>query len=83
MGDRLRIQESILITRNGKRLLRTEYAGETPNGILLRLFFEPGPFTEDKKWDYNIFVGWPSIFCGDVRLKTYDGRDVHAERVPV
>ena len=49
VGDRVRIQESMLITGVGKRLIKTEYVDETDRGIRLRLFFEPGPLTEDPK----------------------------------
>lgn len=82
-GDRVRIQESMLITGNGKRLIKTEYVDETERGIRLRLFFEPGPCTEDPKWDYDVFIAWPELYCGNIRLKTFDGRDIRAERLHV
>lgn len=80
-GDRVRVSENMLVTSNGKRFLRAEYMDETDNGIRLRFFFEPGPCTEDKKWDYDVFINWVSIYAGDVKLKTLDGTDIRAERL--
>lgn len=80
-GDKIRVSESMLVTGNGKRFIRAEYFDETSNGIILRFFFEPGPCTEDKKWDYDTFVSWQSLYCGDVKLKTLDGNDIRAERL--
>ena len=80
-GDRIRIAETMLYTGNGKRFIKAEYMDETEYGIRLRFFFEPGPCTEDKKWDYDTFVSWQSLYCGDVKLKTWNGDDIRAERL--
>lgn len=79
-GERIRIQESLL-TVNGDRFTKAVVDGETDYGIRLNLFFEPGPLTEENTWNYKVFIDWPAIYCGDVKLMTYDGKDVKAERL--
>ena len=80
-GDRIKIQETLLITGDPKNFLRAEYVDETKYGIRLRFFFKPGPCTEEPKWWYDYFVSWPSIYCGDVRLQTEDGESIHAKKL--
>lgn len=79
-GQRMKIQEKMFVV-TGDRFIKAEYMQDTPHGILLRFFFEPGPCTEDKKWYYDFFISWVSLFCGDVKLQTEDGKDVRAIRL--
>lgn len=80
-GDRVRVPESLFITHNSSKFIKAEYMDETSQGIRLRFFFEPGPCSEMTDWWYDTFISWSSIYCGSVKLKTYDGNDVKAERV--
>ena len=80
-GDRVKIQESMLVTRDGKRFERAEYVGETKFGLILKFFFEPGPLSEDTSWNYRVFVDWSALYSGDVKLQTADGRVIKANRL--
>lgn len=80
-GARVKIQEDLLVTHNGKRFIKASYEGETKYGLILRFFFEPGPCTDDTKWWYDTFISWPSLYCGDVKLQTETGKTIRAERL--
>lgn len=77
-GELIRIPDSILISGYTEHFIRAEYVGETKHGIMLELFFKAGFSSEEPTWSYKYFVNWTSVYCGNIKLKSFSGHDVVA-----
>jgi len=68
-GEHVCIPESMFV-QDSKRLIYTEYIGETSQGILIKNHFRPGIGTENPNtWEYVKFIDWPAIYCGQIKVR--------------
>ena len=85
VGELITIPSELFIepSKAEKRLLSATYIGETDAGLMVECSFIPGVRTSDtSKWHYKLFINWPSIWCGHVKVMRVNGEMVRARRMP-
>lgn len=81
-GDEVKLPDSIFVGGNSKRLLSSQYIGETAAGLLIELTFLPPILSEEaENYHFKIFLNWASIFCGALKVSDSMGAPIRAVRI--
>ena len=79
-GEQLTIPMSLLVEpeKAKERFVDATFVEGYRNGILVEVRFRKG-IGANYKNNYKLFINWPSVWCGNVKVKDSFGNNVKAE----
>ena len=83
IGEDLKVPSSLFVEgeKSQKRLLSSQYIGESHAGIFIKCSFQPPVGSNAPRSNsYIIMINWQSIWCGAVKIRRIDGTLVKAVR---